>query len=136
MVKQELPIAPEISEFLAVGMGFEPIGFSLGQAHGLSCFAHDTDMIKMDRMITLVLFRNNHHSISGNFFIHGDINAQEKANDQKADQNDYSNFTLLRFSHRSVLLQGPRFNQGNVQYSSRKVKFSCSYPPPSSEGEA
>ena len=136
MVKQELPVAPEISELLTVGMGFEPIGFSLGQAHGLSCFAHNTDMIEMDRMKTLVLFRNDHHSISGNFFIHGDINAQEKANDQKADQNDYSNFTLLRFSHRSVLLRDPRFDAGNVYYSSRKVKFSCCYPPPSSEGEA
>jgi hypothetical protein len=110
MMEQELSIASEIPEFFTVGMGVESLGFSLRQAHGLSCFTHNTDMIEMDRMKAFIFCRNDHHSISGNLFIHGDIDAQEKANDQKADQNDYSNFALLRFSHRSVLLQDLRLN--------------------------
>jgi len=75
MVKQELPIAPEISEFLTVGMGLKPSGFSVGETHGLGCFAGNADMIEMDGMVPLVLYRNDHHSVSGDFFIHRDVNA-------------------------------------------------------------
>jgi hypothetical protein len=113
MVKQELPIAPEISEFLTVGMGFQALGLSLGQSHGLGCFACHADVIEMDGMVPLVLRRNDHHSVSGDFFIHCDVNAQKKANDQKTDHSNRNDFTLLRFSHRYVLLQGPRVNAVN-----------------------
>ncbi len=94
MVKQELPIAPEISEFLTVGMGLETFGLSFGYSHGLGCFACDADVIKMDGVIKLVLRRSNHHSVSRDFFIHGDVNAQKEADDQEADHNDGNNFTL------------------------------------------
>jgi hypothetical protein len=113
MVKQELPIAPEISEFLTVGMGFQPLALSLGQRHGLGCFAGYADVIEMDGMVQLVLCRNDHHSVSGDFFIHRDVNAKKKANDQKTDHNDCDDFTLLRFSHRCVWLQGSRLNGDN-----------------------
>jgi len=110
MVKQELPIAPEISKFLAIGMGFEPLGLCFGQGHGLGCFAGNADMIEMDGMVSLVLYRHDDHGVSGDFFVHRDVNAQKKTNDQKTDHNDGNDFTLLRSSHRSVLLKGPRLN--------------------------
>jgi len=113
IVKQELPIAPEISEFLTVGMGLEPLILGLGQSHGLGCFAGNADVIKMDGMVKLVLRRSNNHSVSRDFFIHGDVNAQKKADDQKTDHNDGNNFTRLRSSHSSVLKQGPRLDAKN-----------------------
>jgi hypothetical protein len=110
MMKQELPIAPEIPQFLTVGMRLEFLGFGLGKSHGLGCLAGNTDVIEMDGMVKPVLRRNDDYSVSRNFFIHGDVNAQKKADDQKTDHDDGNNFTLLRSSHRSVLRQGPRLN--------------------------
>src|SRR4030042_6621104 len=64
-------------------------------------------------MVQLVLVCNDHDGVSGDFFIYRDINAQKKANDQKTDHSNRNDFTLLRFSHRCVLLQGPRVNAVN-----------------------
>jgi hypothetical protein len=103
MMEEELPIAPEISEFLTVGMGFAPLGLSFGYRHGLGCFAGNADVIKVDGMVKAVLRRSNHHSVYRDFFIHGEVNAQKEADDQEADHNDGNNFTLWSSSHRSVL---------------------------------
>ncbi len=70
-------------------------------------------MIKMNGVVPFVLCRNDDHSISGDSFIERDVNAQKKANDQKTDHKDGNNFTLWRFSHRSVLLKDPRLNANN-----------------------
>jgi hypothetical protein len=94
MVEQELPIAPEISKLLTVGVGLVPLGLSFGHRHGLRRFAGNADVIKMDGMVKLVFRRDNHHSVSRDFFIHRDVNAQKKANDQKTDHNDGNDFTL------------------------------------------
>ncbi len=107
MVKQELAIAPEVSQFLAVGMGLEILGLRFGQSHGLGCFARNANMIKMDGMVKLVLRRSNHYSISRDLFIHSDVDAQKKADDQQTDHEDGNNFTFWRLSHGSVLEQGP-----------------------------
>jgi len=111
MVKQELPIAPEISKFLTIGMGFESLGLRFGQGHGPGGSAGNADMIEMDGMVSQVLYRHDNHGIPGDFFLHGDVNAQKKTNDQKTDHQDGNDFTLLRSSHRSVLLKGPRLNE-------------------------
>ena len=94
MVEQELPIAPEISKFLTVGMGLVSFGLRFGYSHGLGSLAGHADVIKMDGMVKLVLRRSNHNGISRDFFIHGDVNAQKEADDQEADHNDGNNFTL------------------------------------------
>jgi hypothetical protein len=123
MVKQELPIAPEISEFLTVGMRLEPLGLNFGYRHGLGRFAGNADVIKMDGMVKLVLRRGNHHSVSRDFFIHRDVDAQKKTDDQKTDHNDGNYFTLLRSSHGSVLQQGPRLNTRNFTMFERKSQI-------------
>ena len=107
MVEQELPIAPEISKFLTVGMGLVSLGLRFGYSHGLGSLAGHADVIKMDGMVKHVLRRSNHHSVSRDFFIHGDVNAQKEADDQEADHNDGNNFTLWSSSHSSVLQRGP-----------------------------
>lgn len=111
MMKQELPIAPEIAQVLAVGMGLELLGFGLGQGHGLGCFAGNADVIEMNGMIEPVLRRNDDDGALRYFLIHSDVNAEKKADDQETDHNDSGNFTLLRSSHRSVLQQDPRLNK-------------------------
>ncbi len=110
MVEKEATIPSEVSEVFVVLVRriSHFLRFSMG--HGLSGFAGDTDVIKMDGMVKHVLRCGNHHSVSRNFFIHGDVNAQKKADDQKTDHNDGSNFTLWRLSHSSVLQQGPCLN--------------------------
>ncbi len=113
MVEQELPIAPEIPQLLAIRMRLEVFGLGLGQSHGLGCLAGNADVIEMDGMVKLVLRRSDDNSISRDFFIHGDINAQKKAHDQQADHDDDSNFALLRSSHRSVLKQRLRLDAKN-----------------------
>jgi len=123
MMKEELPIAPEISEFLTVGMAFEPFGLGLGYRHGLGCFAGNADMIKVDGMIQLVLRRSNHHGVSRDIFIHGNVNAQKKTDDQKTDHKDGNNFTRLRSSHGGVLEQSPRLNAKNFTMSERKSQI-------------
>jgi hypothetical protein len=102
MVKEELPIAPEISQFFVVRMRLVPFGLSLGQSHGLGCLTGNADVIKMDGMVEFVLQRNDYHGVSWDSFIHRDVDAQKKADDQKTDQYNGSDFTLLRPSHRSV----------------------------------
>ncbi|MBP1740478.1 MAG: hypothetical protein H6Q48_2771 [Deltaproteobacteria bacterium] len=124
MMKEELPIAPEISEFLTVGMAFEPFGLGLGYRHGLGCFAGNADMIKVDGMIQLVLRRSNHHGVSRDIFIHGNVNAQKKTDDQKTDHKDGNNFTRLRSSHGGVLEQSPRLNAKNFTMFKRESQIS------------
>jgi hypothetical protein len=103
MVKQELPIAPEIPQFLAVGMRLELLGHGLGQSHGLGGLAGNADVIEMDGMVQPILCRNDDNGVSRDFFVNRDVNAQKKADDQKTDHNDSDDFTLWRSSHKSVL---------------------------------
>ena len=92
-------------------MGFESLGLRFGQGHGPGGSAGNADVIKMDGMVEFVLQRNDHHGVSWDCLVHRDVDAQKKADDQKTDQYNGSNFTLLRSSHRSVLLKGPRLNE-------------------------
>ncbi len=113
MMKQELPVAPEISEFLTVGMRLDFLGLGLGERHGLGCFAGNADMIEVDGMVELVLRRSDHHGVSRDFFIYSDVDAQKETDDQKTDHNDCDNFTRLRSTHRSVLHQVPGLSGEN-----------------------
>ena len=85
MMKQELAISPKITQISTVLMRLEPFRNRLCQGHCFCRFILNTDIIEMNRMIELVLECNYNNRITRDLLFNGNINAQEKTNDKKAD---------------------------------------------------
>jgi hypothetical protein len=97
MMKKESPVPFKIAQLLAMGMGSIALRQGLGQSLGFSGLACNANEVKMDRMIKLVCMGNDHNGIIGYFFIHGDIDTQEKSDYKEADQDNGNNLSF--FSH-------------------------------------
>jgi hypothetical protein len=102
MMKKESPVPFKIAQLLAMGMGSIVLGQGLGQGLGFSGLAGNTNEVKMDRMIKLVFAGNDHNGIVGYFFIHGDIDAQEKSDHKETDQDNGNNLKLFTHALASI----------------------------------
>jgi len=85
MMKQESAISPKITQISTVLMRLESFRNRLGQGHCFRRFIFNTGIIEMNRMIKLVLECNYNNRITRDLLFNGNINAQEKTNDKKAE---------------------------------------------------
>jgi hypothetical protein len=81
---------------------FVSLSNGLGKGHGSSGFSSNAYVIKMDGMIEFVLLGDYDNGIARDFFLNYDVNAQEEADEKKAEEDH--NKCLALFSH-SLLFQ-------------------------------
>jgi hypothetical protein len=97
MMEKESPVPFKVAQLLAMGMGLIALRQGLGPSLGFRVLACHANEVKMDRMIKFVFAGNNHNGITGYFFIHGDVDTQEKSDHKEADQDNDNNLSF--FSH-------------------------------------
>ena len=76
-------------------VSFEAFGYGFGQGHCVRRFSGHTDMIKINGMKKLVLQSNDDDGIPGDFLVNGDVDAEEKAHQNQADDDYRYEFAFL-----------------------------------------
>ena len=101
MVKKKTGISSEVTEFLAMGIGFETPLYCICKGCRLGGFSRHADVVKMNGMIEFVFKCDDNHGIAWDVFLDGDVNAQKETNNKGTDSNNRNDLIFFPHSRRS-----------------------------------
>jgi len=100
MMKEEPSVTIKITQVLVVEVWFVAFCQCFRQRHRFGRFTADTDVIKMNGVVEIILNGDNHDCIFGHFFINRNIYAKKETYNDRAYKNYQDYFMYLLHSMR------------------------------------